>query len=60
MWALALGPKGGRSEKEADIIALVRTIILVSYMATNFFIMAGVIRHWNKASCLNQGASQGL
>jgi hypothetical protein len=46
MWALALGPKGGRSEKEADIIALVRTIVLISYMVTNGFIVAGVIRHW--------------
>jgi hypothetical protein len=58
--AYALGPKTGRNENEADIIALVRTVILISYMTTNFFIVAGVIRHWNKAPCLNQGASQGL
>jgi hypothetical protein len=46
MWALALGPKEGRNEKEADIIALVRTIVFLSYMTTNFFIVAGVIHHW--------------
>ena len=47
IWAKALGPKEGLNEKEADVIACVRTIVLVSYMATNAFIVAGVIRHWN-------------
>jgi hypothetical protein len=51
MWALALGPKEGRNEKEADIVALVRTIVFLSYMTTNCFIVAGVIRHWQKAPC---------
>jgi hypothetical protein len=53
MFACALGPKTGKNEKEADIIALVRTIILISYMTTNFFIIAGVIRQWPKASCVH-------
>jgi hypothetical protein len=57
MWAHALGPKAGRNEKEADIIALVRTVILISYMTTNFFIVAGVIRQWPRASC-TQSMSQ--
>jgi hypothetical protein len=35
------------NEKEADVIACVRTIVLISYMVTNAFIVAGVIRHWN-------------
>jgi hypothetical protein len=47
IWAKALGPKEGMNEKEADIIAFVRTMVLISYMATNAFIVAGVIRHWN-------------
>jgi len=51
IWAHALGPKAGRNEKEADIIAFVRTVILVSYMTTNIFIVAGVIRQWPRASC---------
>ena len=46
MWALAMGPKAGRNEKEADVVAFVRTIVLISYMVTNGFIVAGVIRHW--------------
>ena len=47
LWALALGEKTGKNEKEADVIAFIRTIVLFSYMATNVFIVAGVIRHWN-------------
>jgi hypothetical protein len=58
MFACALGPKTGKNEKEADIIAFVRTVILISYMTTNFFIVAGVVRHWNKTPCLSHETSQ--
>lgn len=47
VWSKSLGPKAGRNNLEADIIAWVRTIVLVSYMMTNAFIVAGVVRHWN-------------
>jgi hypothetical protein len=47
IWAKALGPKEGMNEKEADIIAYVRTIVFISYMTTNLFICAGVLRHWH-------------
>ena len=50
MWrivAKALGTKEGKNEKEADMVALVRTAILFSYMLTNAFIITGVVRHWN-------------
>lgn len=50
MWriiAKALGAKEGKNEKEADMVALVRTVILFSYMLTNFCIILGVARHWN-------------
>jgi hypothetical protein len=53
MWrifAKALGAKEGKNEKEADIVALVRTVILFSYMLTNFCIIAGVVRHWDDSS----------
>ena len=46
LWAKALGEKLGNTDKEADKIALIRTIIIVSYIVTNIFIVAGVIRHW--------------
>ena len=47
IWSLALGRKDGRDDREADIIACIRTFILVSYLVTNLFIINGVIRHWN-------------
>ena len=47
LWAKALGPKEGMNEKEADVIACVRTIVFISYMTTNLFIVAGVLRHWH-------------
>ena len=46
IWAKALGEKTGTSNSEADQVAIVRTIIVLSYIITNCFIVAGVIRHW--------------
>ena len=31
----------------ADRVAIVRTIIFTTYLITNAFIVAGVVRHWN-------------
>jgi hypothetical protein len=47
LWAKALGEKAGATKQEADRVALIRTLIVVSYLITNAFIIAGVIRHWN-------------
>ena len=47
IWAKALGEKYGRNDREADFIAGIRTLIFISYLATNLFIISGVIRHWN-------------
>lgn len=49
IWAKALGSKETSCNKEADKIALLRTFIFASYLITNCFIIAGVIRHWNDA-----------
>lgn len=46
IWAKALGEKAGATKQEADQVAFVRTIIVLSYLVTNAFIIAGVIRHW--------------
>jgi hypothetical protein len=46
LWAKALGEKSGGTDQEADRIALIRTLIVLSYIVTNCFIIAGVIRHW--------------
>lgn len=47
LWAKALGEKSSQCNREADKIALIRTIIVLCYLITNMVIVAGVIRHWN-------------
>jgi hypothetical protein len=46
-WAKALGEKASKCDKESDRIALIRSFIFATYLVTNCFIVAGVIRHWN-------------
>jgi len=46
LWAKALGEKSGTDDREANVIAIIRTAIVVTYLITNFVIIAGVIRHW--------------
>jgi hypothetical protein len=48
IWAKALGEKSGNTDEESDRIACIRTVIVLSYIITNCFIIAGVIRHWNQ------------
>jgi len=47
LWAKALGEKASKNDREADYIARIRTILFLTYLITNCFIVAGVIRHWN-------------
>ena len=49
IWCKALGQKEGKSNREADAVAVIRTLILLGYMITNSFIVSGVVRHWNAA-----------
>ena len=46
LWAKSLGQKEGRTDREADSIAVIRSLIVLFYIVTNLFIIAGVIRHW--------------
>jgi hypothetical protein len=46
LWAKALGEKSGNTDAEANIVAFFRTLIVISYILTNLFIISGVIRHW--------------
>jgi hypothetical protein len=46
IWAKALGEKASENDCEAERVALVRTLIVLCYVVTNIFIVAGVIRHW--------------
>ena len=47
LWAKALGEKASKCDEESDVVARVRTLIFITYLITNLFIIAGVIRHWN-------------
>jgi len=47
LWVKALGEKASNNNDEADKIAIIRSIIIISYLVTNMFIIASVIRHWN-------------
>ena len=47
LWCLALGEKASKKNNEADCVAIVRSIIFLSYLVTNIFIISGVVRHWN-------------
>ena len=42
LWAKALGEKASNDNKEADKIALIRTIIVAVYILTNFFIIDSI------------------
>lgn len=50
-WAKALGEKASKCDRESDTIATIRTFIFITYLITNCFIVAGVIRHWNDSKC---------
>lgn len=47
VWAKALGEKSGKTDRESDTIAGIRTLIFVSYMVTNVAIVANAVRHWD-------------
>ena len=49
-WAKALGEKASKCDRESDTVARIRTFIFITYLVTNCFIVAGVIRHWNDTS----------
>ena len=48
IWKYALGSFSDDKTAPFDnYVAIIRTVIFVSYMVTNTFIISGVIRHWN-------------
>jgi hypothetical protein len=47
IWSKAIGEKAHGDNATSDQIAIVRTMIVLCYIITNFFIVAGVIKHWN-------------
>jgi len=59
LWALSLGEKTGKHDREADTVAIVRTFIFASYLITNIAIVANAIRHWNDSECTVQAIKKG-
>jgi len=53
LWALALGEKASNHDRDADLVAGIRTIVFITYFVTNLFIISGVVRHWNSCQKLN-------
>ena len=51
IWKYSLGSfSDTKTETYDDWVAIIRTLIFVSYMVTNLFIVSGVLRHWNEVS----------
>lgn len=46
LWAKALGEKASDNDSEADLVAVIRTVIVIVSIVTNLIIVAGVVRHW--------------
>ena len=46
LWAKSLGEKGSDDPHEADLIAIIRSIVVLVNFITCFFIISGVIHHW--------------
>ena len=53
LWALALGEKASHQDKDADLVASIRTIVFITYFVTNLFIISGEVRHWNSCKKSN-------
>jgi hypothetical protein len=48
IWKYTLGSFSDDKTKPYDnYVAIIRSIIFVSLLTTNFFIVSGVLRHWN-------------
>ncbi len=48
VWKYALGSYSDeKTEPYDNYITIIRSVIFISYLTTNCFIVAGVIKHWN-------------
>jgi uncharacterized Fe-S center protein len=51
--AKALGEKASKCDRESDKVAIIRIVMFLSIFLTNCFIVAGVVRNWNKNTQVN-------
>jgi len=47
IWCKTMGDKISENDTEADLAAVVRTFFWLINIVTCFFIIAGILRHWN-------------
>lgn len=46
LWAKSLGNKSSELDREADVIAMMRTVIVLVNFITCIFIVVNIIKHW--------------
>lgn len=46
VWAKAIGTKASDNDAEADVAAVIRTILLSLTISCEICIMAGIFHHW--------------
>jgi len=46
LWARALGSKTGSSDREADVVALIRTLLVLQAVICNVFIVWNIVCKW--------------
>ena len=46
LWAKSLGEKEGTTDREADMVAIIRSVIVLVNFITCFFIISGVVHNW--------------
>ena len=57
VWKYALGSFNDETTKKYDnSIVFVRSVIFISYLVTNVFIVSGVIRHWDSSKTVHCSA----
>jgi len=46
LWALSLGERPNDSDRDSDIVAIIRTVIALVNLTACFFIIANIISSW--------------
>ena len=61
VWKYSLGSfSDDKTEPYDNYVAIIRSIIFVSYLVTNCFIVAGVIRHWDSPKIVPSDSSKSV
>lgn len=47
IWAKALGDKASEDTHTSDLVAIVRTVIVLVNVVCAFFIMANIVHNWS-------------